>query len=268
MIELTKADLIDSKRKSSKGNQFKWYKNGYWYKVDQNGYEGLSEYVVSKLLEKSNLKKDEFVSYDIETIKYDGKIYMGCKSKDFLEKGQRLITLQRLYQSRFEDDLADVIDSIRDAKTKCEKFIQIVTELTGINDFDRFLLKTLTIDALFLNEDRHFHNIAFIEEDGKLYNCPIFDNGATLLSDTRIDYPLDENVLEMIPKVKSKTITKDFEEQLTALEINCISDIEFYYTDKDILELLNSIEEYDEQIKNRVIRILISQRQKYSGYFS
>ena len=108
----------------------------------------------------------------------------------------------------------------------------------------------------------------YCEEDGKLYNCPIFDNGATLLSDTRIDYPLDENVLEMIPKVKSKTITKDFEEQLTALEINCISDIEFYYTDKDILELLNSIEEYDEQIKNRVIRILISQRQKYSGYFS
>ena len=63
MIELTKADLIDSKRKSSKGNQFKWYKNGYWYKADQNGYEGLSEYVVSKLLEKSNLKKDEFVLF-------------------------------------------------------------------------------------------------------------------------------------------------------------------------------------------------------------
>ena len=86
MIELSKNDLIETKRKSSKGNQFKWTNNGYWYKADQNGYEGLSEYVVSKLLEKSNLKRDEFVSYDLEMIKYDGRIYNGCRSKNFLTK--------------------------------------------------------------------------------------------------------------------------------------------------------------------------------------
>ena len=39
------------------------------------------------------------------------------------------------------------------------------------------------IDALFLNTDRHLNNIAVIRENDKYDYCPIFDNGAGLLSD-------------------------------------------------------------------------------------
>ncbi len=42
---------------SSKGTQPKYYENGYWYKVNQCGYEGLSEYLVSKVLECSNAER-------------------------------------------------------------------------------------------------------------------------------------------------------------------------------------------------------------------
>ena len=42
------------------------------------------------------------------------------------------------------------------------------------------------MDALFLNDDRHSNNIAVLECDGKYDYCPIFDNGAGLLSNIRI----------------------------------------------------------------------------------
>ena len=50
-------------RQSSKGNQLKWENEGIWYKADYMGYEGLVEYVVSRLLEKSSLKQEEYVLY-------------------------------------------------------------------------------------------------------------------------------------------------------------------------------------------------------------
>ncbi|MBO7676467.1 MAG: hypothetical protein J6S49_03025 [Erysipelotrichaceae bacterium] len=97
--------------------------------------------------------------------------------------------------------------------------------------------------------------------------CPIFDNGAALLSDTRNDYPLEEDELRMVKTVRSKTLIEDFEQQLTALEKLYRSDIEFSFTDDDIMKLANEATEYDEKIRKRVIRILISQRQKYLDYF-
>ena len=57
---------------SSKGNQEKWRdpETNRWYKLDQFGYEGLAETMVSLLLEKSNLETDTaftFVRYRMET---------------------------------------------------------------------------------------------------------------------------------------------------------------------------------------------------------
>jgi len=87
MIELFDRDKKEVNRKSSKGNQLKWEKNGIWYKADYTGYEGLSEYVISNLLIKSSLKSSEFVVYEQEQIKYGSQIYGGVASQDFLFKG-------------------------------------------------------------------------------------------------------------------------------------------------------------------------------------
>lgn len=54
---------------SSKGNQEKWKNGGRWYKLDQFGYEGLSETVISRLLEHSNIETEtpfRFVRYRME----------------------------------------------------------------------------------------------------------------------------------------------------------------------------------------------------------
>lgn len=56
----------------------------------------------------------------------------------------------------------------------------------------------LEVDAFFLNEDRHFHNIAVIYNDKteEFRYCPIFDNGGALFSDTSISFPVEKNIEE------------------------------------------------------------------------
>lgn len=58
------------------------------------------------------------------------------------------------------------------------------TGYEGLQEFGKYMNKLLTIDAFFLNEDRHMHNIAVLMNgDGEFDYCPIFDNGAGLLAD-------------------------------------------------------------------------------------
>ena len=65
---------------SSKGTQPKYYEKGFWYKVNNLGYEGYSEYLVSKVLECSNV--DSYVKYEQCTI--NGRA--GCRSKSFIRE--------------------------------------------------------------------------------------------------------------------------------------------------------------------------------------
>ena len=86
---------------SSKGNQEKWYDKELdcWYKLDQFGYEALTETVVSTLLEKSNIENDTpftFVRYRMERLRVHGQERTGCSSENFLQSGQALITVNRL----------------------------------------------------------------------------------------------------------------------------------------------------------------------------
>ena len=67
---------------SSAGTQPKYYDNGYWYKTNNAGYEGLSEYLVSLLLSCSSIK--EYVVY--EECLVNGR--KGCRSKSFLGKDE------------------------------------------------------------------------------------------------------------------------------------------------------------------------------------
>lgn len=47
---------------SSIGTQKKYYEKGFWYKQDNIGYEGVSEYLSSKVLACSNIQ--EYVEYE------------------------------------------------------------------------------------------------------------------------------------------------------------------------------------------------------------
>ena len=187
MIELFEQNERKTDRQSSKGNQLKWESDDIWYKADYTGYEGLSEYMISHLLTKSSLEKDEFVLYDYEQIKYKNVIYNGVKSRNFLSGEWQIITLERLFQNFYQKSLYESVWHIQtSAEDRFEFLVTQVERMTGLKNFGIYLNKLFTIDAVFVNEDRHMHNIAVLmNQKGEFAYCPMFDHGAGLLSDRK-----------------------------------------------------------------------------------
>lgn len=268
MVELSEQDIRTNSRQSSKGNQLKWYKNGIWYKADYTGYEGLAEYVVSNLLKYSNLNEREYICYDTEEIGYGYARYLGCSSANFLPEGWRLVTLERLFQNFYHQSLNKSIYLIRDMEDRIRFLAEQTMRITGLRYFGEYISKLLTVDAFFLNEDRHTHNIAVLmDEEEKYHYCPIFDNGAGLLSDTTMDYPLNIALEKLIGNVTSKTFSKDFDEQLDAAEKLYGQHIKFNFREKDVWLILEKEKHYSEEMKERVMQIMREQRRKYSYLF-
>lgn len=268
MVELFEQDIRKNDRQSSKGNQLKWENEGIWYKADYTGYEGLAEYMVSHLLCCSTLSKEEYVLYDLEQIKYKSTVYNGAKSKDFLKDSWQIITLERLFKNVFNESLYTSIFRIGDHEERLHFLVNQVERLTGLKDFGEYITKLFTIDEFFLNEDRHMHNIAVLmNEEGEFAYCPIFDNGAGLLSDTTMDYPMNGNLEEFMGEVSAKTISADFDEQLDLAEAAFGVQMRFSFKKKDIQVLLDEAEWYPEKEKERVKQILYLQMRKYQYLF-
>ena len=268
MVEVFEQDERQNNRQSSKGNQLKWNNNGIWYKADYTGYEGLAEYMISHLLLKSSLRQDEFVLYEPEQIRYKDAVYSGVKSNDFLEKDWQLITLERLFMTFFGQSLYQSIFKISDPEKRLIFLVEQVERVTNLSDFGVYMNKLFTMDAFFLNEDRHTHNIAILmNKDGRFSYSPIFDNGAGLLADTSLDYPLGKDVYLQIKEVRAKTISADFDEQLDLSEKLYGNHLKFHFHAKDVSDLLDGISIYSQEEKDRVRDILLSQMKKYAYLF-
>lgn len=269
MIELFEQDIKTNDRQSSKGNQLKWLKQNTWYKADYIGYEGMAEYMVSNLLKSSNLEEEDYICYDTEEIHYGQVKYLGCSSADFLPEGWQLITLERLFQSFYGESLNRSIYRIGEVENRIRFLVEQTIRITGLEDFGKYMSRLLTIDAFFLNEDRHTHNMAVLmDEEGKYHYCPVFDNGAGLLSDTTMDYPMSVETEELMGRVISKTFCQDFDTQLDAVEKLYGQHIKFDFREKDVQLLLESENYYSREIKERILYIILKQRRKYSYLFS
>ncbi len=264
MVELFEQDVLTNDRQSSKGNQLKWKNAGNWYKADYVGYEGLAEYMISHLLQKSTLRSEEYVIYEPEQIKYRETIYNGVKSADFVQSGRQIITLERLFKNFSGESLTQIIYRIREPKERLRFIVNQIERITGLKDFGIYMNKLLTIDAMFLNEDRHMHNIAVLMNgEGAFRYCPIFDQGAGLLSDTSMDYPLNGDTVSYIKTVHAKSFCKDFDEQLDASEELYGRHLQFCFSKDEVKELLDKADIYPENIRNRVEDVILLQMKKY-----
>lgn len=272
MIELFEKDIIETSIKSSKGNQLKWRAGEYWYKADYTGYEGLSEIISSRMMEHSELDPDEFVVYEAERIQYKNTIFNGCKSRQFLKKNQQLITLERLYSNFYGESLYRTIYKLAEPAARFEYIVNQIERITGINRFDVYLNKVITIDALTLNEDRHLHNIAVILNGDDAYElCPIFDQGAGFLSDTTMDYPMGTDEYRLIDSVKAKTFTDDFDVQLDISEQISGHKLHFKFDEKDVRNWLQEpgvVQNYSEEIRNRVYKVAADRMKRYQYLFA
>lgn len=268
MIELFEQDIRTNDRQSSKGNQLKWENDNIWYKADYSGYEGLSEYIISHLLEKSALTDEEYVLYDLEKIKYNDIVYNGVRSKNFLRDDWQIITLERLFKQFFGKSLYKAIFTIADTRERLIFLVKQVERVTGLKNFGSYINKLFTIDAFFLNEDRHTHNIAVLMNgDGQFAYCPIFDNGAGLMSDTSMDYPLGRDIYDLIKTSKSKTICSNYDEQLDVSELLYGNNLKFNFTQKDVRKLIDIVTTYSQEEKDRVENIIYAQMRKYQYLF-
>lgn len=203
---------------SSKGNQEKWYDpaSDCWYKLDQFGYEALAETVVSMLLERSNLESDTpftFVRYRMERLRVHGRERTGCSSENFLRPGQSLITVNRLLSSHLGKPLQEKLTRLPSGKKRVAYLAEATADITGLEFFPQYLTLLFEIDALFCNDDRHLNNIAVIEQGGQYDYCPIFDNGAGLLSNTRMS-PMDISPAALITALQARPFHTTFTRQM------------------------------------------------------
>ena len=203
---------------SSKGNQEKWYDEASdrWYKLDQFGYEALAETLISKMLKKSNIMKDtdfSFAEYEMERLNVHGRDRTGCSSANFLKEGQSIVTLSHLFKRVLGMPLKDKLVKFPSDKKRIEYLAEETGEFTRLKNFPQYLTLLFEIDALFLNDDRHLNNIAVIEENGRFRYCPIFDNGAALLSNTQLS-PMDIEPSGLIKGLIARPFNTSFTRQM------------------------------------------------------
>lgn len=203
---------------SSKGNQEKWFDEdtNQWYKLDQFGYEALSETLISILLEKSNIEKDTsftFVRYETVRVMAHNHERTGCVSGNFLKEGQSVITINHLLSRILGCPLKEKLLSLTSDKKRIAYLAEATKDSTGLDYFGEYLSLLFEIDSLFLNDDRHLNNIAVIKTGDKYDYCPIFDNGAGLLSDTRLS-PMDIEPKALISSLRARPFNMSFTRQM------------------------------------------------------
>lgn len=254
---------------SSKGNQEKWLDGNRWYKLDQFGYEALSETLTSGLLERSNIETEtpfRFTRYRMERINVHGRERTGCSSEDFLQPKCAIVTLSHLFKKNLNGSLKDVLKKLPSDRRRIEYLAETTADITGLDKFPQYLTLLFEIDALFLNDDRHLNNIAVIEKEGKYDYCPIFDNGAGLLSNTQI-LPMDIEPKSLISTVRARPFNTTFNRQIiTARELYGAQLYMPKLSRKEIMDELEPLLEYyagrdREYIADRVCATIL-QRQK------
>lgn len=259
---------IENLNHSSKGDQPKWLIKNQYYKADHMGYESLSEYLVSELLKSSNITN--FVEYTPVTIKYNGKELIGCESKNFLKKGEELFTFERLHRAYTGKELYKTVWQMNDVKDRIVYTVDFIEKVTDLKNVGEYLTAIAEIDMLFLNEDRHFNNLSVIRNQKNEFRLsPIFDNGLSFLSDTKIDYPLGTDIYQAISKIKAKPFSTDFDTQTDILEQLYGTQLTICTDKNQIRELIDDLTEfYPADIISRVTTIVLEQMRRYGIYFS
>ena len=203
------SDYLMRETGTSEGTQVKYYKDDYWYKLDNRGNEGLVEYLVSKFLTFTDLSPSEYVAY--EQVDINGR--RGCRSRNFLKGDGEFVTFYRLYQNEQGEDLSKVIGMMDAMEERIEYTVRFIKESCG-SDVTDYLKKIFTLDRIILNEDRHLNNLGLVYMGGRFAPAPIFDQGLSLLTANQsVNWrlPVEENVRRVVARPFSGSHEKMWE---------------------------------------------------------
>ena len=259
---------------SSKGNQEKWCDNNVWYKLDQFGYEALAEAVASKILEKSNIEVDTpftFVRYDVEKVNVHNIARTACVSENFLNSGNAIVTINKLISNNLDTSLLHKLSKFNSDKKRIQYIVDMTTEITGLKCFDKYLTLLFEIDSLIMNDDRHLNNIAVLENNGKFDYCPIFDNGAGLISNMQI-YKTDIEPKGIMKVMVASPFSMTFNRELKTIHSLYGSVLKFpKFTKAEIDDIISPyLEFYPKRdrsiIKNRVEQCILQRQKLFEVY--
>lgn len=273
-IEISKDYIVTGAEYSSLGSQMKWKQDGYWYKADMLGFESLAEAVVSHLLKRSNI--GEFAVYEPVTISYDGQQYRGCRSLEFKKENEELISLERLAKSYTSFGLAQMLERITDVEERILYTVELVENLTGLDDFGVYLTSLLELDTFFLNVGRHTGNIMLLyDTKQKEYRfAPVFDMAQALFSDTKNVCPPEKGMVECYHAVTARPFSGNFDEQLKTANELYGKHLKFDFSANEMInsvrDVLNGMQNgcsYHGAEKRRIGEIIRFQAKKYQYMF-
>lgn len=246
-VELGKEFRITAR--DSSGSQEKYYKDGYWYKVDTIGNESISEVILTKLLTASNVSN--FVHYEL--CKINGK--SGCRCESFLGDCEQFLSLDKLFRVVEHKDLSNVIFSFSNVVDRFNFLVNFVESFVGL-DITDYLSTNIALDMLCVNPDRHFKNLGIIRCNEGYRIAPIFDNGQSLGANWIITPPVLEEA-EVVDAICTCTISGSPESQYTVAKHSVIIDYSKFYSLVD-----------DSELESRNLRILKQQLRRYEREIS
>lgn len=159
---------------ASDGTQVKYFYKNKWYKIDRYGGEGECEELASSVLDLCGYAQGNYVVYNQVIINGE----RGCVSDNFLQDNEVFQSIYRLHYNVMGRDPAAVTSKM-DYDDAIEYIIEFVKKYTEV-DITTYLADTFILDALILNEDRHFNNLGLIYDGDRYKAAPIFDNGKSL----------------------------------------------------------------------------------------
>lgn len=198
---------------TSRGNQRKFYKDGYWVKIDNyNCSEGLAEDFVSCF--ENTIYDFPHVIYKTAVIDIDGSKYNICFSRNMYDVGVSFVSLRHIFK-QYNIPLRIFIQD-DDVAVNMKNVIDTVFRLLNV-DISGYLSRLLFLDALIINEDRHYMNLGVCYKDGMYFPAQCFDNGSSLFC-VNWTYRKRKSLQENLQMAKSvaRPFSKFFDKQIEA----------------------------------------------------
>lgn len=218
----TKQDFKTLEIKTSSKGTIPKYTNGHlWVKTDVWGYNSLAEVIASRAAQQLGINT---VIYNPCFFEYNEfEVSTACISESFTHNYDAEITLGRLLQQigKFKDssEVYQVMFEQPSTVQRIQWVCDLVKDYIDTEVLLHYLAEMIWFDSLILNTDRHIYNIVFLVDNSGYYKpAPLFDYGASLLSDLQ-EFPLAMPLQRAIWEAESsaKPFASKFSKQLKAL---------------------------------------------------
>jgi hypothetical protein len=205
-LVVSENDLYDH---IASGNQHKYIKNNCFIKVDEPEHSnGLSEELTCMLLDCSNLEHAQYRTKALFMSKngVETDTLKNCAvSPNFTMPNEQVMSFYSLMD-------ANEVHSFKmksDMNGQFDMLVDCVKNATNL-DCTSYMLKTLSLDMLIYNPDRHLRNLSVVKnvDTGKFRLAPCYDNGLALLSNFNL-FPLEKSDKENCFNVPVATFNSD-----------------------------------------------------------